>query len=102
MQRGVCLFTLAAAIRRQDYAVALNPQISGPDPDPILQWREGDPERRKPILWEIERKLAADDARPIIFYPNGGSCRQPFVKGPTIMVDSVFSGWRQEDGWLDR
>ena len=80
---------------RKDYAVALNLQTSGPDPDPILhlfygcglslnwsgycnpavdqlieqQSREGDPERRKPLLWEIERKLAADDARPIIFYP---------------------------------
>ena len=30
------------------------------------QSREGDPDRRKQILWSIERKLAEDNARPII------------------------------------
>ncbi len=115
-------------ILRKDYSVALNLQTSGPDPDPILhlfygcgasvnwsgycnpevdelidrQSREGDPDRRKAVLWEIERKLAADDARPIIFYRNGGSCRQPYVKGLTLMVNSVFNGWRMEDVWLDK
>ena len=66
------------------------------------QSREADPDRRKAVLWEIERKLAADDARPIIFYPKGGTCRQPYVKGLTIMVNSVFNGWRMEDVWLDK
>jgi peptide/nickel transport system substrate-binding protein len=115
-------------ILRKDYAVALNLQTSGPDPDPILhlfygcgasvnwsgycnpeidelierQSREGDPERRRAVLWQIERKLAADDARPIIFYRNGGTCRQPSVKGLTLMVNSVFNGWRMEDVWLDK
>jgi len=115
-------------ILRKDYAVALNLQTSGPDPDPILhlfygcgasvnwsgycnpevdelierQSREGDPERRKPVLWEIERKLAADDARPIIFYRNGGTCRQPYVKGLTLMANSPFNAWRMEDVWLDK
>jgi hypothetical protein len=28
------------------------------------QSREGDPDRRKQLLWEIERKLAEDVARP--------------------------------------
>jgi peptide/nickel transport system substrate-binding protein len=115
-------------ILRKDYTVALNLQTSGPDPDPILklfygcgsslnwsgycnpkvdelierQSREGDPDRRKPVLWEIERQLAVDDARPIIFYPKGGTCRQPYVKGLTVMVNSVFNGWRMEDVWLDK
>ena len=115
-------------IVRKDYAVALNLQTSGPDPDPVLQlfygcgsslnWsgycnpeidslidrqsREADPDRRKQVLWEIERKLAMDDARPIIFYPKGGTCRQPYVKGLTVMVNSVFNGWRMEDVWLDK
>ena len=115
-------------ILRKDYAVALNLQTSGPDPDPILklfygcgasvnwsgycnpevdelierQSREGDPDRRQAVLWQIERKLAADDARPIIFYRNGGTCRQPYVKGLTLMVNSVFNGWRMEDVWLDK
>ena len=115
-------------ILRKDYSVALNLQTSGPDPDPILhlfygcgasvnwsgycnpevdelierQSREGDPERRKPVLWDIERKLAADDARPIIFYRNAGTCRQPYVKGLTLMGNSPFNGWRMEDVWLDK
>jgi peptide/nickel transport system substrate-binding protein len=30
---------------------------------------EADTEKRKQLVWEIERRLAADGARPIIFYP---------------------------------
>ena len=85
---------------RQEYTVALNLQTSGPDPDPILdlfygcgsslnwdhycnkevdklitaQSIEGDVARRKQILWQIERKLVEDDARPIIFYADRGTC----------------------------
>ena len=75
-----------------------------PEVDELIerQSREADPDRRKAVLWEIERKLAADDARPIIFYRNGGTCRQPYVKGLTLMVNSVFNGWRMEDVWLDK
>jgi peptide/nickel transport system substrate-binding protein len=75
-----------------------------PEIDQLIeqQSREGNPERRKPILWEIERRLAADIARPILFYASGASCRQPWVKGFTRLVNSHFNGWRMEDVWLDR
>jgi peptide/nickel transport system substrate-binding protein len=115
-------------ILRKDYTVALNNSVSGPDPDPLLdalygcgsslnlngychpevdklteqQSREGDPERRKPLLWAIERKLAEDGARPIIFYSRAATCWQPWVKGLTIMVDSLFNTNRMEDVWLDK
>jgi peptide/nickel transport system substrate-binding protein len=115
-------------ILRKDYTVALNLQTSGPDPDPILrvfyacgasinwdgycnpkvdklidaQSQEGDPTRRKQILWQIEQQLAADDARPIIFYTKGGTCMEPWVKNLTIMENSIFNGWRMEDVWLDK
>jgi peptide/nickel transport system substrate-binding protein len=115
-------------IRRKDFTVALNLQTSGPDPDPILdlfygcgsslnwdgycnpemdkmieaQSREGDEARRKQLLWEIERKLAEDVARPIIFYTRGGTCWQPYVKGVTLMVNSIFNANRREDWWLDK
>jgi len=46
--------------------------------------------------------LAEDGARPIIFYDRRATCWQPYVKGFTIMVNSVFSGGRMEDVWLDR
>ena len=115
-------------IIRKDFSVALNLQTSGPDPDPILklfyscgaslnwdgycnpeidqlieeQSREGDAARRKEVLWKIERKLAADNARPILFYAKGATCRQPYVKGFTQMANSLFNGWRMEDVWLDK
>jgi len=35
---------------------------------------ESDQERRKQLVWEIERKLAEDNARPIIFYDRRATC----------------------------
>jgi peptide/nickel transport system substrate-binding protein len=115
-------------IQRNEYTIALNLQTAGPDPDPTVQlyygcgsnlnWdkycnpemdkmieaqsREGDAAKRKQILWTIERKLANDDVRPIIFYRRGGTCKRPYVKGLTIMVNSNFNSWRMEDVWLDK
>ena len=115
-------------IRRKDFTLGLSLQTSGPDPDPTLdlfygcgsnlnwdgycnpevdkmieqQSREGDAERRKPLLWAIERKLAEEVARPIIFYAPGGVCWQPYVEGLTIVVTSIFNGNRREDVWLDK
>jgi peptide/nickel transport system substrate-binding protein len=115
-------------ILRKDYTVALNLQTSGPDPDPIVQlfygcgsslnWdgycnpemdklieqqsREADTDKRKRLLWTIERRLAEDNVRPIIFYRQGGTCLQPYIKGLTVMVNSIFNGWRMEDVWLDK
>jgi peptide/nickel transport system substrate-binding protein len=66
------------------------------------QSMEADPEKRKALVWEIERKLVEDVARPVIFYPRGGTCRKPELKGLTIMVNSIYNGWRMEDAWLDR
>ena len=112
---------------RKDYSIGLNLQSAG-DPDqtlPLLygcssefnrnnycnpeveeligrQSSEADQDRRKQLVWQIERKLAEDDARPIIFYSRGGTCRQPYVKGLTLMVNSIFDGWRMEDVWLDK
>jgi peptide/nickel transport system substrate-binding protein len=73
-----------------------------PEIDKVIEQQssEGDLGRRKQALWAIERKLAEEGARPIIFYSRGGTCWQPYVKGLTIMVDSVFNGWRREDIWL--
>jgi peptide/nickel transport system substrate-binding protein len=75
-----------------------------PEVDELIdrQSMEPDPEKRKKLVWEIERRLAEDAARPVIFYPRGGTCRQPWVKGLTIMVNSIYNGWRFEDVWLDR
>jgi peptide/nickel transport system substrate-binding protein len=77
---------------------------SDPEFDKLVdrQSMEADPQKRKQLAWEIERKLAEDDARPIIYYNRGAVCRQPYVKGLTLMVNSIYNGWRMEDIWLDR
>ena len=50
----------------------------------------------------VRLTLAADNARPILFYAKGATCRLPWVKGFTQMANSLFNGWRMEDVWLDR
>jgi peptide/nickel transport system substrate-binding protein len=66
------------------------------------QSMEADPERRRKLVWEIERRLAEDSSRPILLYSRFANCRQPWLKGLTIMTNSRFNGWRMEDVWLDR
>ena len=88
-------------LMRKDYTVALGVTASGLD-DPDQQFyenyvcgaerndngycnpeveklvdrqsMESDLQKRHEMVWEIERKLAQDVARPIIFYPRSASC----------------------------
>ena len=66
------------------------------------QSAEPDQEKRKQIAWEIDRKLTEDAVRPMIYYLRGGTCWRPEVKNMTVMVNSIFNGWRMEDVWLSR
>jgi len=66
------------------------------------QSTEWDQEKRKLIAWEIDRKLTQDAVRPMIYYMRGGTCWRPEVKNVTIMVNSIYNGWRMEEIWLDR
>jgi len=66
------------------------------------QSMESDPAKRKTMVWDIERKLAEDVARPIIFHDSAGACWHPYVKNITIMVNSIYNGWRYEDVWFDK
>ena len=66
------------------------------------QSMEADPARRKAIVWQIERILADSSVRPVLYFPAGATCRQPEVKGWTLMVNSIYNGWRMEDVWLDK
>ena len=45
------------------------------------QSMETDVDKRKKLVWEIDRKLQEDVARPIIFHSRAGTCWQPYVKG---------------------
>jgi peptide/nickel transport system substrate-binding protein len=63
---------------------------------------EAEPRKRKKLVWEIERKLAEDGARSIIFYNRFAYCWQAQVKGWTMMANSIINNWRMEDTWLDK
>ncbi len=66
------------------------------------QSMEPDQDKRKKIVWEIDRILTEDAARPTVYRYNLGTCRYPRVKGVTTQVNSIFNGWRFEDTWLDQ
>ena len=116
-------------VMRKDYTAALNLTGNGlDDPDQTLyenftcgaegnydrycnpeldkmvdrQSMEFDQQKRKELVWAIERKLVEDAARPILWHNRTGTCWQPYVKGYTPMVNSVYNGWRMEDVWLDK
>ena len=48
-----------------------------------------DQDRRKKLVWEIDRKLQQDGARPILYHTRLATCRQPQVKGLTVDRKSV-------------
>jgi peptide/nickel transport system substrate-binding protein len=66
------------------------------------QSQETDLEERKKLVWDIDRKLQEDVARPIIFHGRAVTCWQPYVKGITVMVNSSYNGYRYEDVWMDK
>ena len=82
----------------RNYTSYCNPEV-----DKLVdqQSAESDKEKRKQLVWEIERRLAEDGARPVIFYPRQATCHYPQVKGMTVMVNSIYNGFRYEDVWLD-
>ena len=112
-------------MQRKDYAVALN--LTGTlvdDPDAMLyenyacggvgnyngycnpeidklieQQSMGDQEKRKWLVWEIERRLTEDDAKSLVDFNRGGICWDPSVKK---LVNSIYNRWRMEDIWLDK
>jgi len=66
------------------------------------QSMEFDQKKRKQLVWQIEKKLAEDVARPILYHSRSGTCWHPYVKGYTVLANSVYNGQRMEDVWLDR
>jgi peptide/nickel transport system substrate-binding protein len=66
------------------------------------QSMEADPDKRKRLVWDIDRKLQEDAARPMIYHNRAATCWYPRVNGLTLMVNSIYNGSRWEDLWLDR
>ena len=61
-----------------------------------------DPDKRRQLVWEIDKQLQLDAARPTIMFNRTATCWQKEVKNQTLMVNSIFNGWRFEDVWLDK
>jgi ABC-type transport system substrate-binding protein len=118
-----------AKIARKDYAVGLNltgtsvddpdntlvenytcksernyTEYCNPDVDKMIyaQSQESDKAKRKEMVWQIEKLLVDDVARPIIEHDTGGTCWQPYVKGFTMHDNSIYNNTRFEDVWLDK
>ncbi len=116
-------------LTRKDFKVGLNiTETAVDDPDPTFyenyvcgaqrnytgycspavdklvgqQSAESDVEKRKRIVWEIEKLLAADDARPILYYLSASNCWKPEVHGLVSMANSIYNGSRFEDLWMDK
>jgi peptide/nickel transport system substrate-binding protein len=79
-------------------------QYCNPEVDKLIyqQSKELDLAKRKALVWEVERKLAADVARPIIFHNVRATCWHPYVKGLVLHRNSTYNNWRLEDVWLDK
>jgi peptide/nickel transport system substrate-binding protein len=118
-----------AKVQRRDYSVSLNlTGVAVDDPDVNLienytcksernytqycnaevddlifkQSKETDIGKRKQLVWAVERKLAEDVVRPIIFHNTAATCWHPHVKGVVLHQNSIYNNWRLEDVWLDK
>jgi peptide/nickel transport system substrate-binding protein len=116
-------------LTKKDYTVALNTSGVGiDDPDAVLkgayacnseanytqyctprmdklldeQSQQADIEKRKAIVWEIERILAEDVARPIVYHNRSATCWHAHLKGYVLHENSIYNNWRFENVWLDK
>lgn len=66
------------------------------------QSREMDRDKRKTIVWEIEKFLVEDTARPVIQFSVAGNCWQNYVKNYVPHDNSQYNYVRYEEVWLDK
>jgi peptide/nickel transport system substrate-binding protein len=67
-----------------------------------VQSREADVDKRRALVWQIDKALQEDGARPVIQHGVGNTCWQPVVKGINLAVNTIYNHWRFETVWLDR
>jgi peptide/nickel transport system substrate-binding protein len=68
----------------------------------VQQSGETDLDKRRKVVWEIDRQLQTDVARPIIAHTKGGTCWHPDVRGWTPALNSIYNSFRFEDLALNR
>ena len=83
----------------RNYTKYCNPEV-----DKLIdqQSRETDLAKRRKLVWEVEKKLAEDVARPIITQNVTGLCWQPYVKNFVLHHNGIYNNWRFDDVWLDK
>ncbi len=116
-------------LTKKDYTVALNTSGVGiDDPDAVLkgayacnseanytnycspeveklleqQSQQADLDKRKAIVWQIERILAEDVARPIVYHNRSSTCWHAYLKGYVHQENSIYNNWRFDQVWLDK
>ncbi|PYN11784.1 MAG: peptide ABC transporter substrate-binding protein [Candidatus Rokuibacteriota bacterium] len=65
------------------------------------QSREIDPKKRLAIVWQIQRKLEADAARPMMGWRLDYFAQWPYVRN-LVPHHSAYNWSRMQDVWLDR
>ena len=77
--------------------------VADPALDKLIEQQSIEPnqDKRRQLVWDIERRLVEDDAKPLMFFNRGGICWDPKVKNLTVMVNSIYNGWRMDEVWLD-
>ena len=118
-----------ARMARKDYSVGMNVQgVGTDDPDVVFyetfscgsernytnycnpdleklfheQSAMKDQAKRRALVWEIDKRLQEDGARPVIFHGRAATCWHPGVKGIKLAVNTIYNHWRFEDVWLER
>ena len=66
------------------------------------QSMETDQQKRKEMVWEIDKRLQERVVRPILYSMRQATCWRPEVKNIRLMSNSIYNGWRMEDVWLDK
>jgi peptide/nickel transport system substrate-binding protein len=74
------------------------------DIDALFRKQAGmtDMDERRKLVWEIDRQLQLDHARPIIHHYKAAHCWQPYVKNVSRHVNNIYNAWRMEDWWMDK
>ncbi len=83
----------------RNYTEYCNPEV---DRLIFAQSKETDAAKRRQIVWEVERKLVEDVARPIIQHEYAATCWHPYVKGYISQDNSIYNNKRLENVWLDK
>ena len=66
------------------------------------QSQETDPAKRKKLVWEIDKKLQEDVARPILFTPRRHLLEAVREEHHDHDRTASYNGYRYEDVWLDK